>query len=200
MILGAALTLTAISVALPGSSAFGKGPPSKSFGSYLRELDERLRFEIETGPAELSDHLVASAAACKSAMVAERDGRDAGSKWADLAKIVRRGDQPETRMLIAGFNRSHMEFQGLRKRFAAKWSDRPSRVEVLVEGVNLAARGVRQLQTMLRRTNAAYPRWQEHGCAAAEQMIELAAVTIPGAVDQVGIGMERLWPLTNASL
>jgi hypothetical protein len=186
-----------LSLACPGISAAGS-PPS----SYARRLDEielRLRFGIELGPAELDQDIGFSERLCLAAQTAEDAAETpaAETDWRGLNHIVRRDDLRLTRSIEATLHGADRRVRDLGERFTKVWRGKMVVVKRLHNGAGEVRGGILRLLTAMDTFRIGFGQLLAHNCHRAEVVIAEASGPIARGLVRINSGMGLLWLLAE---
>ncbi len=132
----AAITLVA-AITLALSSQASAATPATSYGRSLDEIELRLRFGIELGPAELEQDIAFTENLCLDARTAEAADETPAAEVDrhGLRYLVRHDDLGLTWMIGATLNGAERRVARLDRRFADTWRASPGKARVLRSGV-----------------------------------------------------------------
>lgn len=190
------LTLV-VSLAYPGIAAAES--PSSSYARRLDEIELRLRFGIELGPAELNQDIGFSERLCRAAQLAEgaAETPTAEVDWRGLSHIVRHDDLRLTRSIEATLQSADRRVRGLGERFTEVWRGQMVVVRRLHNGVGEVRGGVLRLLTAMDTFRTGFGRFLAHDCHGAEVIIAEAWGPIARGLVRIDSGMGLLWLLAE---
>lgn len=189
------LALLAAATAPATAAAAGPSPYRHS----LLQVDGALRAAIEEAPVAVGEGLLSSEVVCNLAEAAEGRGstEEAAADWSTLGQLVERVDAPALARLDRTLVRADTLLASLGRTFTKAWKGSAADVRRLRFGVSRARAGVKGLRRAHGRIAESLPAWAERRCETAVTAVEAGLGRVPGAVEQVNVGMGWLWALAE---
>lgn len=191
--IGAATLLLVLAFA--GSA--GADSPVTAYGRHLEDVEVRLRFAIELGPAELNQDIAFSERLCEAAQSAEAAAETPAARvdWLGLSQTVRRDDLGLTRTIEATLHGAYRRVGELGTTFGRRWREEPARERRLSDGVGEVRAGVLRLLGALDGFKTGFGRFLRRDCEGAETAITVATRPIGRGLLRIDSGMGLLWLL-----
>jgi hypothetical protein len=176
------------------SSAVGAPNPLRH---DLALVNGHLRIAIEYAPEELGESLRASDLVCHLGERAASGGEAslAAADWATLGQLVDQRATAESQRIEVAFANAGSVLRGVREKYEGPLSAAPADLRELRGGVLETRRGIAIMRKVVRGLETPFGRWKAHECEAATHAVEETFSRAPIGLEQINLGMLRLWRL-----
>lgn len=178
-------------------------PPASAAPNPLRHdlglVNGHLRVAIEFAPEELGESLRSADLVCGLGEQAAGGGEPdlASADWTTLGQLVDQVATADSRRVEIAFRNADSALADLRARYERRWTGAATYLRELRRGVGGTRRGIATMRSAVAGLTAPFASWREHECEAASRGVEAAFARVPGGLEQINVGMLRLWRLAE---
>lgn len=176
--------------------------PAASAGRLHHDIalaDGHLRIAIEYAPAELGESLRSAELVCGlgERATAGSEAELAAADWSTLGQLIDRLAARESHRVEHAFANADAVLRDLRERYERRWAGASVHLRELRRGVAASRRGIAIMRVAVRQLERPYGSWKAHDCDAASAGIAKAFAHAPVGLEQINVGMLRLWRLAE---
>ena len=169
------------------------------FHHDLGLVDGHLRIAIEYAPEELGEALRSADLVCnlgeRTLSLGEADL--ASADWMTLEQLVDQMATGAAHRVQVAFGNADSVLADLRARWEERWAGARTQLRELRRGVAATRRGIATMRAVIAGLETPFGSWHAHECAAATRGVEHAFSSAPEGLEQINVGMLRLWRLAE---